>query len=63
MTKVARMTETFRNLIDGELVDAASGATYDVVNPATGRAYATAPASAAEDIDRAMRAADTAFET
>ncbi len=57
------MTETFRNLIDGELVDAASGATYDVVNPATGRAYATAPASAAEDIDRAMRAADTAFET
>lgn len=51
-----------RNLINGELVDAASGATYEVVNPATGAAYATAPASAAEDVDRAMRAADAAFE-
>ncbi|KRA32462.1 MULTISPECIES: aminobutyraldehyde dehydrogenase [unclassified Nocardioides] len=52
-----------RNLINGELVDAASGATYDVVNPSTGAAYATAPASNAEDVDRAMRAADAAFET
>ncbi|MFW6870348.1 gamma-aminobutyraldehyde dehydrogenase [Nocardioides sp. CPCC 206347] len=51
-----------RNLINGELVDAASGATYEVVNPATGAAYATAPASATEDVDRAMRAADAAFE-
>lgn len=54
---------TLHNLINGELVDAASGATYDVVNPATGAAYATAPASATEDVDRAMRAADAAFET
>ncbi|MBM9460195.1 gamma-aminobutyraldehyde dehydrogenase [Nocardioides sp. zg-536] len=52
---------TLRNLIDGELVDAADGATYDVVNPATGKAYTTAPASGAEDVDRAMRAADRAF--
>ncbi|WP_182376781.1 gamma-aminobutyraldehyde dehydrogenase [Nocardioides sp. WS12] len=53
---------TLRNLINGELVDAASGATYEVVNPATGAAYASAPASEAEDVDRAMRAADAAFE-
>lgn len=52
-----------RNFIDGASVDAASGATYDIVNPATGRAYTTAPASDAEDVDRAMRAADRAFET
>ncbi|KRC48815.1 MULTISPECIES: gamma-aminobutyraldehyde dehydrogenase [unclassified Nocardioides] len=51
-----------RNLIDGALVDAASGATYDVVNPATGQAYTTAPSSGAEDVDRAMRAADRAFD-
>ena len=57
------MTQTFRNLIDGELVDAASGSTYDVVNPATGQVYATAPHSQAEDVDRAFRAADKAFET
>lgn len=54
---------TLRNLIDGQSVDAASGATYDVVNPATGQAYATAPASGAEDVDRAMAAADRAFDT
>ncbi len=54
---------TLRNLIDGASVDAASGATYDVVDPATGRAYATAPASGAEDVDRAMTAAERAFET
>jgi betaine-aldehyde dehydrogenase len=57
------MTQNFRNVIDGELVDAASGATYDVVNPATGQVYATAPASSAEDVDRAMRAAEAAFES
>ena len=54
---------TLRNFIDGASADAASGATYDVVDPATGRAYATAPASGAEDVDRAMRAAERAFET
>ncbi len=57
------MTQNFRNLVNGELVDAASGATYDVVNPATGEVYATAPASGAEDVDRAMQAAATAFES
>ncbi len=57
------MAQQFRNIINGEAVDAASGETYDVVNPATGEVYATAPASGAEDVDRAMKAADKAFET
>jgi len=57
------MATQFRNIIDGAAVDAASGATYDLVNPATGQVYAQAPASAAEDVDRAMRAAETAFES
>src|SRR3978361_1140197 len=52
----------FRNVIDGEAVDAADGATYDLVNPATGEVYAAASASSAEDVDRPMRAADAAFE-
>jgi betaine-aldehyde dehydrogenase len=34
-----------------------------VINPATGEQYATAPRSGAEDIDRAMDAAATAFES
>ncbi|HET6697468.1 MAG TPA: gamma-aminobutyraldehyde dehydrogenase [Nocardioidaceae bacterium] len=53
----------FRNVIDGKPVDAASGETYDLRNPATGEVYAQAPASGPEDVDRAMRAAATAFET
>ncbi len=56
------MTQQFRNIINGKPVDAASGATYDVVNPATGQVYAAAPASGAEDVDRAMKAAEEAFE-
>lgn len=57
------MTQQFRNIIDGKTVDAASGATYDLVNPATGQVYAAAAASGAEDVDRAMRAASSAFES
>ncbi|MCW2882150.1 MAG: aldehyde dehydrogenase [Sphaerisporangium sp.] len=36
---------------------------FDVVNPATGSVFATAPAAAADDIERAMLAADEAFAT
>jgi betaine-aldehyde dehydrogenase len=53
----------FRNVINGELVDAASGGTYDVVDPSTGEVYAQAPMSAAADVDRAYAAAEAAFET
>ncbi len=55
------MTKQFHNIIGGETVASASGETYDVINPATGEVYAQAPASGAEDVDRAMRAADEAF--
>jgi betaine-aldehyde dehydrogenase len=54
--------QRFRNVIGGELVDAASGETYDVIDPSTGGVYATAPMSGAEDVDRAFSAAATAFE-
>ncbi len=55
--------EQFRNVVDGEPADAASGATYDVVNPATGEVYAQAAHSGPEDVDRAMKAAEKAFES
>jgi betaine-aldehyde dehydrogenase len=60
---MADTAQQFRNIINGEAVDAASGETYDIVNPATGEKYATAPASGPEDVDRAMKAAATAFES
>lgn len=50
-----------RNHINGEFRDAADGRTTDVVNPATGEVYATAPLSAAADVDAAMAAAAAAF--
>ncbi|RYU12386.1 gamma-aminobutyraldehyde dehydrogenase [Nocardioides iriomotensis] len=53
--------KAFRNVINGELVDAASGETYDVLDPTTGEVYATAPMSGKEDLDRAYAAADKAF--
>jgi len=54
---------TFRNFVDGKPTDAVDGSTYDVIDPVTGEVYATAPLSGAEDVDRAVRAASTAFET
>ena len=54
--------QAFRNVIDGSLVDSASGETYDVIDPSTGEVYATAPMSGPEDVDRAFTAAQKAFE-
>jgi betaine-aldehyde dehydrogenase len=51
-----------RMLIGGESVDAADGQTFDVVNPADGRTIATAPLGGREDVDRAVAAAQKAFE-
>src|ERR1044071_4412139 len=49
-------------LINGEWVDAASGATFESINPATEEVLATVAQGGAEDADRAVRAARTAFE-
>jgi aminomuconate-semialdehyde/2-hydroxymuconate-6-semialdehyde dehydrogenase len=49
------------NYIGGELVPAPSGATLEVFEPATGQVYASAPDSAAADIERAVEAAARAF--
>ena len=55
--------QTFKNVVNGELVDSVSGETYDVIDPTTGEVYAQAPMSGAEDVDRAYAAAATAFES
>src|SRR3954465_15084751 len=54
--------ETFNNFIDGGSVPAAEGRTSDVLNPADGRAMATAPDSSGEDVERAVKAARAAFD-
>lgn len=48
--------------IDGKFVSAASGATFDRINPATGAALGSVAACGQEDVDRAVAAARRSFE-
>jgi 4-guanidinobutyraldehyde dehydrogenase / NAD-dependent aldehyde dehydrogenase len=47
--------------IDGRYTDAASGATFDCINPATGKLLARVAAGDQEDVNRAVAAARAAF--
>jgi len=55
-------TKAFKNFIGGEWVDAASGETFESTSPANGETIGVFPKSGAEDVDRAVEAAKTAFE-
>lgn len=64
---VSEATSTFlaapkKMLIGTNWVDAADGARLEVRNPATGEVFTHVPAGAAADVDRAVRAARSAFE-
>ena len=52
-----------RNFVGGGYVDAVDGKRSDLVDPTTGEVFGTAPVSTAEDVDRAMHAAEDAFES
>jgi len=52
-----------RLIINGELVDAASGRTFTTTNPATEEVITTVAEAGAEDVDRAVKAARAAFES
>jgi len=56
-------TLSFRTqaFIDGRYLDAAAGATFDSINPATGKLLARVAAGDEEDINRAVGAARAAF--
>ncbi len=56
-------TPRLRNFVGGEFVDAKDGVLSDVVDPCTGETYLHAPVSGPADVDAALRAAATAFET
>jgi len=59
----ARGNGAHKLLIGGEWVDAVSGATFEVFDPATGDVIAECASGSAEDVDRAVRAARRAFES
>ena len=51
----------YKMLIDGAWVGASDGAVFESVNPTNGNVWAMIPEATAEDVDRAVRAADRAF--
>src|SRR5882724_7611923 len=51
----------YKNFVGGEWVDAASGETMEVINPATGETIADVPKCSADDVDRAVAAAKKAL--
>jgi acyl-CoA reductase-like NAD-dependent aldehyde dehydrogenase len=55
--------KTYKLLIGGEDVDAASGETFDAIDPTTGEPWAQHALAAAADVDRAVTAAKRAFES
>src|SRR4051812_25362968 len=57
------MNHEERLLIDGELVDAEGGRTFETVNPATGEVLGTASDASLADAQRAIAAARRAFDT
>ena len=53
--------EQLQNFINGKSVPGSSGEVTQLINPATGEVYATAPKSNAADVDAAFKAAADAF--
>jgi 1-pyrroline dehydrogenase len=53
-------TTQYKILIGGDLADAASGETMEVIAPATGETIAEVPRCGAEDVERAVEAAQAA---
>lgn len=55
--------KSFKNFINGKYSDAVDGRTTPLVDPVSGKQYATAALSGQSDIDEAMKAAASAFES
>ena len=55
--------ERAKNYIGGAWIDASGDESFDSVNPATGDVLGTFPRSSVEDVDRAVEAAQEAYES
>ena len=58
----AVLPEELGMYVDGEFVDASEGGTFETVDPTTGEVLAEVPAGTATDVDRAVSAAQAAFD-
>ncbi len=61
-TSRAYLSRKHRLLIGGEWVEAASGKTFDVIDPTNGRVLTSVPEGDSADVDRAVIAARTALK-
>src|SRR5437588_9412471 len=55
--------ERLQNFVDSAWVESSGTSTIDVKNPATGKTLAKTPMSTAADVDRAVTAAQAAFQS
>ncbi len=55
--------KSFKNFINGKYLDAADGRTTTLIDPVSGTQYGTAALSGQSDIDEAMKAAASAFDS
>ena len=53
--------KTLKNFVGGKSIESKSGKSSQLINPATGQAYMTAPISDAADVDHALKVAEKAF--
>jgi aldehyde dehydrogenase (NAD+) len=60
---LAKLAPETRNLIDGRLVPASNGGTFENVNPATGEVIGSVADGTKDDIEAAIAAARRAFDT
>src|SRR3954470_6432337 len=56
------MTDTYQLVLGSELADAASGETFDSIDPSTGEVFASVAKAGSQDVDRAVAAARAAFD-
>ena len=61
-TGIVELADEYGLYIGGEFVEARSGRTFDTISPSTEERLATVSEAGAEDVDRAVGAARTAFE-
>ena len=61
-TTAAADLATLKMVIGGETVDAADGQRFEITDPAHGKVIATAPQGGKADVDKAVAAAQAAFD-
>jgi betaine-aldehyde dehydrogenase len=62
MDMTTTTVQSYQLLIDGKMVDAASGETFDTVSPANNRVIGRVAKAGIEDVNRAVAAARSAFD-